>query len=384
MMRKGWGALLLVLLLLNLAAVATAEDEVVTQQYPDSNYQPGPGWPPGWSPPPMPVLLESERNRLVDIMQSVPQYTRYETRVQDPLPRWTQEYPYVWGVDYVGCGSVLYLYWYPTPDTGLIASTYDRSFGGSKVSSDLCLFRPIMAVTEARKQTPEEIEADRRTMAYEAEFHRAHEGLLLEWGADDNGSPDMVYVYLNHGDASPKFDVPAYLDPTVGRVRVPIRFVSELMGASVNWDDAKGEVTIQFPEVSRQVLRVIPLDGYGYADLFYKAAYFPISRFYRIERPTITIAPKRIVLTVGRPQAIVNGQEVALDAPPVVKNGRTMVPIRFIAEQMGSKVYWVGDTSFYNGVEKKQHGTYQVHIFTPFFPLYEYPSWYLETYAVKF
>jgi len=29
-------------------------------------------------------------------------------------------------------------------------------------------------------------------------------------------------------------------------------------------------------------------------------------------------------------------------------------------------------------------GTYQVHIFTPFFPLYEYPSWYLENRAVRY
>ena len=68
----------------------------------------------------------------------------------------------------------------------------------------------------------------------------------------------------------------------------------------------------------------------------------------------------------------------------MIRNGRTMVPVRFIAEQMGAKVYWVGAEPIFRRDDGTISGTYQVHIFTPFFPLYEYPSWYLENRAVRY
>ena len=90
------------------------------------------------------------------------------------------------------------------------------------------------------------------------------------------------------------------------------------------------------------------------------------------------------MLTIDHPVAVVDGREVPLDAPPVIRNDRTMVPVRFIAEQMGAKVYWVGAEPIFRLDDGTMSGTYQVHIFTPFFPLYEYPSWYLENRAVRY
>lgn len=48
----------------------------------------------------------------------------------------------------------------------------------------------------------------------------------------------------------------------------------------------------------------------------------------------------RIVLTVGSTTAVVDGHTVLLDVAPVVKNGRTLVPIRFVAEALGRRVHW--------------------------------------------
>lgn len=39
----------------------------------------------------------------------------------------------------------------------------------------------------------------------------------------------------------------------------------------------------------------------------------------------------------------VNGQEVVPDVPPVIIDGRVMVPARFIAEPLGATVEWDGD-----------------------------------------
>lgn len=50
-----------------------------------------------------------------------------------------------------------------------------------------------------------------------------------------------------------------------------------------------------------------------------------------------------ILLKVGDIQAKVNDQVVQLDAAPVIQNGQTLVPLRFIAETLQAKVEWVAN-----------------------------------------
>jgi uncharacterized repeat protein (TIGR02543 family) len=49
-----------------------------------------------------------------------------------------------------------------------------------------------------------------------------------------------------------------------------------------------------------------------------------------------------IVLQIGNPIFTINGGRVVLDSPPVVRNGRTLVPIRAIIEALGGTVEWDG------------------------------------------
>lgn len=49
---------------------------------------------------------------------------------------------------------------------------------------------------------------------------------------------------------------------------------------------------------------------------------------------------KKIVLEIGKNTVEVNGVEKTLDAPATIINNRTMVPLRFIAEELGCKVEW--------------------------------------------
>jgi len=51
----------------------------------------------------------------------------------------------------------------------------------------------------------------------------------------------------------------------------------------------------------------------------------------------ITVINK-IVLQIGNRLATVNGKEFRLDVAPYIKNGRTMVPLRFIAESFGASI----------------------------------------------
>ncbi|HZG76787.1 MAG TPA: copper amine oxidase N-terminal domain-containing protein, partial [Paenibacillus sp.] len=81
--------------------------------------------------------------------------------------------------------------------------------------------------------------------------------------------------------------------PTVkgGRTMVPFRFLGEALQASVQWDPAA-------------------------------------------QRITLSLGDESIVLTVDQTTALVNGRTVTMDAPPVISEGRTLVPLRFVAENL--------------------------------------------------
>ena len=55
-----------------------------------------------------------------------------------------------------------------------------------------------------------------------------------------------------------------------------------------------------------------------------------------------TKGDSRIQLTVNSTQATVNGTAATLDVPAMVIDGRTLVPVRFIAESTGQNVVWDG------------------------------------------
>ncbi|QQE76196.1 peptidoglycan DD-metalloendopeptidase family protein [Brevibacillus composti] len=82
-----------------------------------------------------------------------------------------------------------------------------------------------------------------------------------------------------------------------GRTLVPIRVIAEQLGASVFYEPKTRRVTFQ--------------DGTN------QVAVFPDSK-----------------------TGYVNGNRVMLDAAPVVKNRRTLVPLRFISESLGYEVSW--------------------------------------------
>jgi len=52
----------------------------------------------------------------------------------------------------------------------------------------------------------------------------------------------------------------------------------------------------------------------------------------------------RIELPIGSYTAYVNGEPVALDSPAMIYGGRTLVPVRFIAEATGANVDWNPET----------------------------------------
>lgn len=96
------------------------------------------------------------------------------------------------------------------------------------------------------------------------------------------------------------FDQPPVMES--GRTLVPMRAIFEGLGAQVGWDGNSGAVT-------------------G------------------------TQGGLVVVLKIGDNRATVNGNVVLLDVPAKIVGGRTLVPLRFIAESMGALVNWDGKTS---------------------------------------
>lgn len=58
----------------------------------------------------------------------------------------------------------------------------------------------------------------------------------------------------------------------------------------------------------------------------------------------ISTLQAEIKMTIGSKTAYVNGIPQTLDAPPVIKNDRTMLPVRFVAENLGAAVGWENAT----------------------------------------
>lgn len=117
-------------------------------------------------------------------------------------------------------------------------------------------------------------------------------------------------------------DQKPFIDDNVGRTYVPLRFVSEALGAAVTWDTATQEAV-----VSRNGTWV----------------YMPVNSS---EARVDTVNPQ-FKQKLDEPPNIV--KTVSLDAPALLVNDRTMVPLRFISEALGAKVEWQAPAGGQNG-----------------------------------
>lgn len=67
---------------------------------------------------------------------------------------------------------------------------------------------------------------------------------------------------------------------------------------------------------------------------------------------TITKGDTVIVIRIGEENATVNGTEVKLDSPAFIENDRTYTPVRFVAESLGATVEWQEGSSTVTIIEK--------------------------------
>ncbi|HEY3375717.1 MAG TPA: stalk domain-containing protein [Candidatus Aquicultor sp.] len=108
-----------------------------------------------------------------------------------------------------------------------------------------------------------------------------------------NNPAQDVLVYIN--DKLLYSDPPAFINE--GRAYVPIRQFFEELGSVVQWDSEHQQIAINHPGVN-------------------------------------------ILLAIGNSVGLVNDQPVILDTAPTMKDNRTFVPLRFVAESLGADVKW--------------------------------------------
>ncbi|GHU50910.1 hypothetical protein FACS1894127_6770 [Clostridia bacterium] len=91
-------------------------------------------------------------------------------------------------------------------------------------------------------------------------------------------------------------------EPTIdnGRTMVPMRKIFETLGANVTWDGQTKTV--------------------------------------KAVKSNVTVE-----IGIGKGEAFVNGKTIFLDVPAMIKNGRTLIPLRFISEALGCNVRWKAD-----------------------------------------
>lgn len=85
------------------------------------------------------------------------------------------------------------------------------------------------------------------------------------------------------------------------RTMLPIRFIAEKLGASVDWVQESQTVIVELDDI-------------------------------------------KISLVIGENFAMVNNEKVELDSPSFVEDDRTFLPIRFVMENLGADVLWNNDT----------------------------------------
>lgn len=113
--------------------------------------------------------------------------------------------------------------------------------------------------------------------------------------------------------------------------------------AVINGEEPKMDVQ-PIVEHGRTLLAFRPLAEALGADVDYN---------HETQLVTVVKGDMTITLTIGNSIAYVNGKPHTLDVPAKLVNGRTLVPLRFIAESLGLRVLWESDTQLAILLEKK-------------------------------
>jgi len=132
-------------------------------------------------------------------------------------------------------------------------------------------------------------------------------------------------AYVQSPGESTKTPIRLDVPPTIinGRTVVPLRFLAETFGAQVEWFAKEEEIQMRYDDM------LIHLWLHRHYGRTYDAL---------IEKP-------------NQPP-----EKIALETPPCLLQGRTMVPLRFIGETFGATLDWDASTQTITLIKDKKYG----------------------------
>jgi carboxyl-terminal processing protease len=139
---------------------------------------------------------------------------------------------------------------------------------------------------------------------YDEQLPRARE-ILTEWIVNKYRlkPPALISLFINNTKSIVNGEeVAASEKPFIenGRTYIPLRFVSESLGLTVQWQQETGEILVHQ-------------------------------------------AGGAIVFTPGSSTVLKGGKEYSFDAPVIMRNNRSYLPVRFLLELIGGQVNWHQD-----------------------------------------
>ncbi|HHV72448.1 MAG TPA: DUF1343 domain-containing protein [Clostridia bacterium] len=190
--------------------------------------------------------------------------------------------------------------------TGIYALTYAHSlnnFTVPKSGKTIVMFDKIMGTNKIGQYleqglTPQQIESKYATELERFKQER-EQYLIYGYGekADSRGGSgrqEEIQVVVN-GERV-QFDTAPYLDGA-NRLQVPLRAIVEALNAELSWDPDKMDI------------RIVQ-NG------------------------------QEIKFTIGSNIAELGGEKRIMDTSPIIKNNRTMIPLRYVGEYLGCEVNW--------------------------------------------
>ncbi|CAH0122767.1 hypothetical protein PAE9249_05358 [Paenibacillus sp. CECT 9249] len=125
-----------------------------------------------------------------------------------------------------------------------------------------------------------------------------------------NAAGNQAVIIKVNGNTVNSYEAPAYIDTNSQLTYVPLRFISEALGAKVEWVSNDQPITATIDEPEHNEVKVL-------------------LNSKKVEK---------------------NGKVSTIEGAPVLQNGRTMVPLRVISEGLGADVKWVSGSNGQNNV----------------------------------
>jgi hypothetical protein len=132
--------------------------------------------------------------------------------------------------------------------------------------------------------------------------HTTSQIFTVTYGTTSSAVPSSLYVILTIGSTdmevnglTSKLDAAPFIKD--GRTLLPIRALIEALGGSVEWNAST-------------------------------------------KTATMALGSRTVALTIGSKTALVNGKPITLDVAPMIVKGRTFLPLRAVAENLGLDLSW--------------------------------------------